>query len=452
MRRAAAAGSGWTFYEIVGRFGGTAGTMYSCRERWDTVNDPACNGQQANPVTSPNFFSTCWSNHAQGRAIDVMVGALGSGYNTSRGLNIVNWLLAPDAKGNVNSNARRLGIQQILFNDRCWNSDGDRGIASWSAMRECGIGHHDHVHIDLTFNGANGNVSYWGSAPLVEPKFDTQVFWEQSSAWREAISWFNLQSRSEEGLAVPSQYDQIVVGDFDRDGIQDETFLWDNQTGNWVIQYWNDGDSLNARIGTWSCYYDRILMADLDGDGYVNDMLLWDRDSGKTAIISWSNYSSYLHGFGYMAPGWEAIYPADLDGNGLVNDLLAFDRDAGKWSAYSWSGFHMTQKAVAYFPLGGDRVIFGDWSAGGDLDEMLLWDVDSGQWVLYSWAAFHPRYQRQGFWSRAIDIAAPGDYDTDGRVDDLFIYDIGAGDWAIYSFHRNVPVQRTRVVGAAATT
>ena len=149
-------GSGWTFNEIVSRFGGSAGTMYFCRERWDAVNDPACNGQQGNPVTTPNFHSTCWSNHARGRAIDVMVGRLGSGYNRNRGISIVNWLLAGDAQGNVNSNARKLGIQQILFADRCWNSDGDRGIASWAAMRPCGIGHHDHVHLDLTILGANG--------------------------------------------------------------------------------------------------------------------------------------------------------------------------------------------------------------------------------------------------------------------------------------------------------
>ena len=67
-------GTGWTFNEIVARFGGSAGTMYSCRERWDAANDPDCNGTVSIPSSS--FFSTCWSNHAAGRAIDVMVGRL----------------------------------------------------------------------------------------------------------------------------------------------------------------------------------------------------------------------------------------------------------------------------------------------------------------------------------------------------------------------------------------
>ena len=89
-------GSGWTFNEIVSRFGGTAGTMYSCRERWDAANDPDCNGQISQPGDRARTSrTTCWSNHAQGRAIDVMVGALsGGGYNRTRGLAIVNWLLA----------------------------------------------------------------------------------------------------------------------------------------------------------------------------------------------------------------------------------------------------------------------------------------------------------------------------------------------------------------------
>ncbi len=435
-------GSGWAFNEIVSRFGGTAGTMYYCRERWDTANNPNCNGQIIDPATNPNFTTDCWSNHARGRAIDIMVGSSGGSYNFTRGRNIVNWLLAPDANGSVNANARRLGIQQILFSDRCWNSDGDRGIASWSAMRECGIGHFDHVHLDLTINGANGNVSYWGAQPEVNGKLDTQVFWDQNSAWRQAISWFNLRSYSEEGLAVPAQYDRIVVGDLDRDGLQDESFLWDTESGQWALQNWTNGDSLTARIGQWSNVYDEIVVGDFDADGFVNDMLFWDRGTTQYSVLSWSNYSPALRGAGSFPSAWDGLYPADLDGNGQFNDLLLFDIQTGKWAAYSWAGFKASQRRVDFLPRGGERLVFGDWSAGGDSDEMLYWDVDTGQWVLYAWASFRPSYQRLGSWPVSIDIAEPGDYDSDGRVDDLFLYDIGTGSWSLHSFHRNVPTQR----------
>ena len=128
-------GSGWTFNEIVGRFGGSAGTMYYCRERWDTATDPSCNGQQANPVTTPNFFSDVLEQPRPGPG-DRRDGRQ-AGWRLQHEPRHQHRQLAarPRRSGQLNSNARKLGIQQILFADRCWNSDGDRGISSWAAMR-----------------------------------------------------------------------------------------------------------------------------------------------------------------------------------------------------------------------------------------------------------------------------------------------------------------------------
>lgn len=431
-------GTGWAFNEVVSRFGGVAGTMYVCRERWDAANDPDCNGTVVNPATNPNFSSGCWSNHARGRAFDVMVGRQGSGYNNARGIAIVNWLIASSADGSVNSNARQLGIQQILFNDRCWNSEGDRGITSWETMRRCTVGHQDHIHVDMTIPGAAGNVAYWGGTPWVAPRIDTQVFWDWDSSYRQAISWHNLRARDEEGVVLPPQYDRGFVGDFDGDGIEDDTFLWDSETGNWVVQTWTNGDSLNARIGTWSRNFDEIYVGDFDGDGRVDDMIVWDRDSGKYGVQSWSNFEPRFRGQGYWSPGYEMAVVADLDGDGSLNDILLWDRDTGKWAAFSWNGFRQTYRALGYWGRGTDIVLAGDWSAGGEVDEILLWDLDSGRYVVQSWSGFRPRSQVGGQWSTKFDYGAPGDYDSDGRVDDIFLYDVATGQWSIYSFHRSV--------------
>ena len=147
------------------RFGGSAGTLYACRERWNAAEEPDCNGTLVNPAANPRFYSTCWSNHAAGRAFDLMS-------TKARGDAVVNWLLAPDANGNYSANARRLGVQQILWWDRCWNTDDDRGVVSAGRMRKCGIGHFDHVHVDLTFRGARGRTSYWGGRPVIAPKIE----------------------------------------------------------------------------------------------------------------------------------------------------------------------------------------------------------------------------------------------------------------------------------------
>ncbi len=435
-------GSGWTFNEIVRRFGGSAGTMYFCRERWDTANDPTCNGQQGNPVTSPNFFSKCWSNHARGRAIDVMVGRAGSGYNRTRGINIVNWLLAGDTQGNVNSNARKLGIQQILFADRCWNSDGDRGIRSWAAMRPCGIGHHDHVHLDLTIPGANGWVSYWGTAPIVAPKLDTQVLWDRNASWRQAVSWWHLVPTDEEGLSIPVGSDKAIVGDWDSDGIRDEVMLWDVDSGNWVLQNWTNGDSLNARIGSWARGYDEIVAGDWDRDGEFDDMIIWDRDTGKYVIQTWNGYEHTYRGGGQWARGYTQMIAGDFNGDGFVNDTMLWSQSTGKWTLQRWQNFRWAFSGSGTWARGYDELIVGDWSAGGDFDETILWDRQTGRWSMQTWSNFRWRYARSGQWSTGTNVVAPGDYDTDGRVDDIFLYNSSNGTWTVWSFHRTVPSTR----------
>ena len=108
-------GTAWAFNEVRNRFGGSAGTMYFCRERWDVATNPDCNGTLVNPVTQPNFMSTCWSNHAQGRAFDLMVGRVGSSYNTARGIAIVNWMLAPDSAGNQNAIAHLVSLIALFW-------------------------------------------------------------------------------------------------------------------------------------------------------------------------------------------------------------------------------------------------------------------------------------------------------------------------------------------------
>lgn len=437
-------GTARTFNAIVSRFGGVPGTMYACRERWDVFNNPDCNGTVVNPATNPNFYSTCWSNHAQGRALDVMVGTFGGGYNTARGISIVNWLLAPDVHNSTNSNARRLGVQQILFNNRCWNSDGDRGIMTWAAMRPCGVGHQNHVHIDMTLAGASGQVSYWGATPApLTPKPDTQVLWDRDSFWREAVSWWNLGARTEEGLALPPGFDRAITGDWDADGVQDEIMLWDNDSGAYFLQTWRAGDALNARMGSWSPVYDEVLAGDWDRDGQVDDMMLWDQDSGLWVLQSWSDFENTYRGRGTWSLVYDKIIVGDFDGDGFVNDMMLWDQDSGLWVLQSWSSFRNTYRGRGTWSRIYDEIIVGDFDAGGDLDEIILWDRDSGLWVMQSWANFHNTYRGVGYWTPTIRVAAPGDYDADGRMDDLFLYDPTSGRWTINSYHRYLPSYRT---------
>jgi len=146
------------------------GTLGQCRELLRSTTNRNCDGQ-IYPTPGPDlplhFYSDCWSNHAQGRASDFKVGD-GAPARTriARGTALVEWLLAPDAAGNKQARARRLGIQEILFFDHCWTTEepDDLEKTLYSELDECDIGHYDHVHLSFTVAGALGLTSGYGPA------------------------------------------------------------------------------------------------------------------------------------------------------------------------------------------------------------------------------------------------------------------------------------------------
>jgi hypothetical protein len=435
-------GASRTYHEIVDRFGGSPGTMYSCRERWDVATNPDCNGTVVNPVTAPHFQSTCWSNHARGRAIDIMVGRVGTGYNTARGKNIVNWLLAADANGNPSAIARRLGVQQILFNDRCWNSDGDRGITSFDAMRACGIGHFDHVHLDLTEAGSMGQVSYWGGPVNISPKGNGMFLMAAAGGWH-TIDWTLKRGTVTNSGTWSSAYDEVLSGDFDADGEVDDMAVWDKDSGAMTLLTWSGSRPAERWRGRWPSTYDLALVADLDGDGLMNDMFLRDQDSGNWMVLSWSGFAPTTRRTGVWSPVWDRIIPGDYDASaerdGVADDFFVWDSETGKWTVISWKGYVPANRSSGTWSRVYNQFIVGDFSAGGNLDDLIVRDGRTGSWRLLTFADYRPRNVRDGSWAAAKSQFFVGDFDTDGRYDELVLRDPETGAWEIVSWHRSAP-------------
>lgn len=100
------------------------------------------------------------SEHKDGRAIDV--GGV-SAFNSTRvrAESILNWLLATDADGHRFANARRLGVQYLIWDKELWvASEADRGWQPYpcSGVTLC---HQDHIHLSLSQAGAAKQTSYW---------------------------------------------------------------------------------------------------------------------------------------------------------------------------------------------------------------------------------------------------------------------------------------------------
>jgi hypothetical protein len=107
------------------------------------------------------------SLHAEGRAIDW--------HPASRAdaAKLIDLLLAPDADGNPHALARRMGVEELIWDCSYWGA----GMAQFERYPVCygkdgkrlahvdpTVGHLNHVHVGLSKAGAARKTSFWRSA------------------------------------------------------------------------------------------------------------------------------------------------------------------------------------------------------------------------------------------------------------------------------------------------
>ena len=107
-----------------------------------------------------------WSLHSEARALDWRLDA-GIGRERRAARRLIRRLLAADLKSNSHALARRMGLQEIIFNCRSWFS-GPAGMRSYSACEgarkfDRTTAHRDHVHLGLSWPGAKARTSFWRS-------------------------------------------------------------------------------------------------------------------------------------------------------------------------------------------------------------------------------------------------------------------------------------------------
>ena len=109
------------------------------------------------------------SEHYQGRAIDWMVAVKNSAQFADADA-ALSWLFASDRYGNTYANVRRLGVMYIVFDNRIWGSWDH----TWQPYQNCASEpntaydnacHRTHMHISLSWEGANERTSYWTGKP-----------------------------------------------------------------------------------------------------------------------------------------------------------------------------------------------------------------------------------------------------------------------------------------------
>jgi hypothetical protein len=113
--------------------------------------------------------SDSMSLHSEGRAIDWHLD-VSSAADRRAARRLILTLLATDRGGNPHALARRMGVQEIIWNCRSWWSGADRmGPYSLCYTRkgklrrkvDRTLAHRDHVHIGLSRRGARMRTSFW---------------------------------------------------------------------------------------------------------------------------------------------------------------------------------------------------------------------------------------------------------------------------------------------------
>lgn len=109
-----------------------------------------------------------YSLHAEGRAIDWHLSA-GDPRDRRAAKRLIGLLLAPDRLGNPHALARRMGVQELIWDCRSWWSGSD-GMDRYSACYggngkrrriSDAVAHRDHIHIGLSRAGARKRTSFW---------------------------------------------------------------------------------------------------------------------------------------------------------------------------------------------------------------------------------------------------------------------------------------------------
>ena len=105
------------------------------------------------------------SEHKEGRAWDWRV-SYRNPTQRAQAQNMINWLLATDRYGNKAANARRTGINYMIWNKRIWSSY----TRTWRVYRGSNP-HTEHIHFTFSWAGAQKRTSYWTGrvAPVVRP-------------------------------------------------------------------------------------------------------------------------------------------------------------------------------------------------------------------------------------------------------------------------------------------
>jgi hypothetical protein len=369
------------------------------------------------------------------------------------------------------SNARSLAFggaapanAELWFSGNCNVQVRDTSTSAWRSARVVGV-HANHFvehtqSFRVTVRPGAASIQYrfianaWYdpgqgcqlSNPIVKsPNTVSAATARPLLTWDAASGSWAVRTMSQWTFTMRSQgtwtaiYDDLVAGDFDRDGQADDYFLSDRATGRWVILSLVGWTPTYRFGGTLSRGYEQFIVGDFDSDGFANDLMLWDNTNGAWSILSFNAFRPTFRRSGSYSTGYNTIVVGDWDSDGRSDDAFIWSTVTGFWVVHSFSGFTGTFRGSGRWSAVYDRAYAGDWDRDRARDDMIVWDDDTGRIVVQSFASFRPTFRRAATFSSTLDFGAAADLDNDGNLNEFFVFDRDARQWQVYRLVGFVP-------------
>lgn len=254
---------------------GVSGGIYACRT-----------------IQGTNILSL----HAEGRAVDWVLDN-----RDARQRKIADGIVTALLKrghGHNHALARRMGIQEIIWNCRIWRSDRpDVGLARYapcSTSADRTVRHENHFHVGLNQDGAEQRTSFWtrGNWPPDLLAIKSGVTRSEARVLDGGTTYRSLLSRQSISLSgVSNRTVTFLYGDYDNDWVDDLFAI--RHTGSRQIRvlvfsgashFRSRLLAANTALVVASARRYAFGLGDYDHDGRLDIYAIENRGAGSTEI------------------------------------------------------------------------------------------------------------------------------------------------------------------------
>ncbi len=273
--------------------------------------------------------------------------------------------------------------------------------------------------------------------------------------------------------------DRVTAGDFNGDGKDDIALLYDNKNGKARIHVLlSNGDGFNSRsswfVQSVEGMYNanrttgRVTSGDFNGDGLDDVSAMYDNGDGKMRIhmfistgnsFNWEYWYEDMAGGNFYASGVTGRYEAgDFNGDGKDDIAAMYGYADGRTRVHVWlsNGTSLNQRTAWFiqdtpYYYNTERVknrfVAGDFNNDGKDDIATLHKYDGGTMMLHVfvsqgntfswWQNWYHSSTEGSFYVDAVTGFNAGDYNGDGKMDIMLRYSYQAGYSKLLQYQSN---------------